>query len=157
MARKGRQVTKGPDPKTKARWPEALDLRIAGATYRQIAAQMGINLQVAYAAVQGALGELDALTKEKAERHRDLELRRLERATLGLWTKVQAGDERAILAWVRCADRKAKLLGLDAPTEIAGPGGVPLTFTLTLDRPGGMRENPSKNGTLAPRGHNADD
>ena len=152
MARKGRQVTKGPDPKTKARWPEALDLRIAGGTYRQIAAQMGIDLKAAYEAVQGALGELDAITKVKAERHRDLELRRLERATLGLWTKVQAGDERAVLAYVRVADRKAKLLGLDAPTQVSGPDGVPLVFTLTLDRPGGIGKIPRINADRSSAG-----
>lgn len=126
---------KGPEPATIARRPEALQLRIAGATYRQIAAQMGIDLRLAYEAVQGALGELDETCKRLAERHRELELARLERAVLALWQKVQAGDERAILAYVRLADRKAKLLGLDAPSEstISGPGGAPLTFTINLD------------------------
>lgn len=136
---------KGLEAVTLARRPQALQLRIAGATYRQIAAQLKCNLALAYKAVQGALGELDDVTKGLAERHRDLELQRLERATLALWPSVQQGDKDAIRTYVRLAERKAKLLGLDAPTEVSGPAGAPLTFTLTLDRPGGMRENPSKN------------
>ena len=106
-------------PVTLARRPRALQLRIEGRTYRQIATSLGVSLPTAYEAVQGALGELDATTKVLAERHRDLELQRLERATLAVWPKVQDGDERAIAAYVAIATRKAKLLGLDAPTEIS--------------------------------------
>lgn len=102
---------------------KALDLRIAGASYRQIARQLDISLAAAYADVQQELGRLDTLNGEKAERLRDLEARRLDMWTLALAPGIKAGDPRAIVAAVRLMERRARLFGLDAPTKIAGPEG----------------------------------
>jgi len=116
---------------------KSLDLRIAGARYRQIGAQLGVSHQTAYRDVQTALGELAALQAKKAEKLRELELERCDKLTLALWPKARTGDERAIRAIVAVMDRRAKLLGLDAPTKLehAGPDGAPLSFTLNLKKP----------------------
>jgi hypothetical protein len=84
----------------------------------------------AYHDVQDELGRLDAIGKEKAERPRDLEIRRLDALTVALAPGIQSGDVRAILAAVRVMERRAKLLGLDGPQQFAGPAGGPIPITI---------------------------
>lgn len=109
----------------------ALDLRIAGAAYRQIGQQLGVSYQTAFRDVQDALAELDALKKKKAERLRDLELKRCDKLTLALQTQARAGDVKAIRTLLGIMERRAKLLGLDAPQQIdATTGGLPFTLIL---------------------------
>ena len=116
---------------------KSLDLRIAGARYRQIGAQLGVSYQTAYRDVQAALGELATLQDRKAEKLRELELERCDKLTLALWPKARAGDEKAVRAIITVMDRRAKLLGLDAPTKLehAGNDGAPLKFTMKLTNP----------------------
>jgi hypothetical protein len=95
----------------------ALELRIAGASYRQIAAQLKISLGQAYNDVDDSLKELAILQNRKAERLRDIELARLERLTVALQNKVRVGDTPAIRTMVSIMDRRAKLMGLDLPTK----------------------------------------
>ncbi len=116
---------------------KSLDLRIAGARYRQIGAQLGVSYQTAYRDVQTALGELAPLQAGKAEKLRELEVERCDKMQLGLWPKVRLGDEKAVRALVAVMDRRAKLLGLDAPTKLehGGADGQPLVFTLNIAKP----------------------
>jgi hypothetical protein len=120
-----------------ARRQKSLDLRIAGARYRQIGAQLGVSYQTAYRDVQTALGELASLQSGKAEKLRELEVERCDKLTLALWPKARTGNEKAARAVLAVMDRRAKLLGLDAPTKLehAGNDGGPLTFTLNLVNP----------------------
>ncbi len=106
---------KGQSAKAKERIPKALEFAIAGASYRQIGRELGVSHQTAYRYVQGALGELDALKVQCAERLRELELKRLDRATLAVWPQVRAGDTQAIRAYVAISERRSKLAGIDAP------------------------------------------
>ena len=111
----------------------ALDLRIAGATYRQIGQQLGVSYQTAYRDVDESLSELAELQRGKAEKLREIELERLEKMTLGLWPKVRHGDEKAVRALVSVMDRRAKLLGLDAPSkQDLTSGGQPVAFTINV-------------------------
>jgi hypothetical protein len=98
-------------------------LRIAGATYRQIAAQLAVNERTAYYDVQTELSALDPVIAKQAERLRDLEAARLDRLWLALNPGIKAGQPGAVLAAVRVMERPAKLFGLDALTKIAGPEG----------------------------------
>ena len=94
---------------------QALELRKAGATYDQIARQIGYaNEGGAYKAVQAAL---KAVYREPADEVRKLELERLDRLTLALWTRAKEGEAEAIDRVLKLMDRRAKLLGLDAPTR----------------------------------------
>ena len=128
MARRNRPI--GEDAKRRDRAAQVLDLRIAGYSYRAIAKQLEISERTAYLDVQGELGRLDALNQEKAERARELEARRLDEYTLKLAPGIDSGDPRAVLAAVRCLERRAKLLGLDAPQQLAGVDGGPLTIRI---------------------------
>ena len=116
---------------------KALDLRIAGVRYRQIGAQLGVSYQTAYRDVQTALGELAKLQAGKAEHLRELEVERCDRLQMALWPKARSGDETAARTVLAVMDRRAKLLGLDAPTKLehGGADGQPLVFTLNISKP----------------------
>ena len=98
----------------------ALELRKAGATYDQIAQQVGYAERgSAYRAVQTAL---QAITQEPAQEVRQLEVERLDAMLLGLWPAARKGKEGAVDRVLRIMERRAKLLGLDAPVK-ADVGG----------------------------------
>jgi hypothetical protein len=111
-----------------ARRVKALDLRKAGLTYRRIAEELKVNVRTAYTDVQDELAALKTLTGKAAEDIRELELRRLDDYTLGLTPAARRGDVRAVIALVRVQERRAKLLGIDAPTNhtMSAPGGGPI-------------------------------
>lgn len=126
---KGQQVIKA------QRRTQALDLRVLGASYRDIARTLGVSERTAYLDVQDGIALLDAVTKERAERVRDLELLRLDRMTAALAAPAMGGAIDAINTTVRLMERRAKLIGLDAPTKVAPtieglPGDQPFSFTL---------------------------
>lgn len=104
----------------------ALELRLAGVTYQQIADELAYaGRQGAYKAVESAL---KLTLQEPAEALRRLSSERLDRATLAIWRAVSAGDLRAIETMLRIEARRARLLGLDAParSELSGPEGGPI-------------------------------
>jgi hypothetical protein len=125
-----RNRPRGEDAARRERTAKALDLRIAGASYRQIARQLDIADATAYADIQEELGRLDALNGQKAERLRDLEARRLDQLTIALQPGIESGDPRAILAAVRIMERRARLFGLDAPQKVTGPEGEPVAIRI---------------------------
>ena len=112
---------------------QALALRRGGATYRIIARQLGVSVEVAYADVQAELAALRTLTAEDAEVVRDLELRRLDDYVLALSARAKQGDVAAITTLLRVQERRSRYLGLDAP-ERQELVGAPPVFTLQIDR-----------------------
>jgi hypothetical protein len=94
---------------------KALDLRRGGATYRQIAGAMGLSHGGAEKAVKRGLKMIVA---EPAEEVLKLELDRLDGMFMGLWPGIQRGDPASVSAGVRVVARRAKLLGLDAPSKV---------------------------------------
>src|SRR5688572_3430816 len=84
---------------------EALKLRRAGCDYRTIAKRQGCSLETAYRRVQGGLAVQSALTGQEAAGYRQLELERLDAATLYMWPQVQTGDPRAIATLCRLSER----------------------------------------------------
>jgi hypothetical protein len=52
-----------------------------------------------------------------------------------LWPQVAKGNQGAVDRVLRIMERRAKLLGLDAPTKAdVTSGGQPLTFRVVYDR-----------------------
>lgn len=125
---------------------QALKLRIAGASYRVIGEQLGVSGKTAWEDVHHALAELAELEEALTKEYRALELARLDDWTLDaariLKTthplvsggKVLSGftesgkvigltDEgpklQAIDRLLRISERRARLLGLDAPSKVA--------------------------------------
>ena len=96
---------------------QALELRKGGASFPEIARALGYaSPSGAYDAVMSALRKT---LKEPAEEVRRLELARLDAMLLALWTQVKQGNQGAIDRALKVAERRAKLLGLDAPAKLA--------------------------------------
>ena len=94
---------------------QALELRKAGATYEQIAAELGIkSKRAAWGIVQTALAEI---THEPAQQVLDLELARLDAMLVGLWSTARKGNHGSVDRVLRIMDRRARYLGLDAQPE----------------------------------------
>jgi hypothetical protein len=91
---------------------EALQLRQAGLTYRQIGARVGMTESGARKAVIRALNDL---LREKAAEVIEVELARLDRLQVNVWPRAVAGDVRATDTLLRIMDRRAKYLGLNNP------------------------------------------
>ena len=126
MARPGESKTSEHRITAKERAAEALNLRRAGADYRTIATRLGYkSVSGAYDAVAKALKEI---TREPAEAVLELELDRIDRLFLTYWPKATGGDVKALDRVVKLMERRAKLLGLDAPVKQEFSGGVGLAL-----------------------------
>ena len=114
----------------------ALSLRKSGATYRAIASHISLlpgnekySEGLAHADVTACLKALVSQTSLDTEEYRSLELERLDTAQLAIAKKVQAGDLQAIDRWLRISERRAALLGLDAPIRLKIEQGVEAELT----------------------------
>jgi DNA-binding CsgD family transcriptional regulator len=112
---------------------KCLKLRRFGASFRQIAEQQGISLGQAHTYVSEALAEINSLTATDAKQLRELELERLDIATLAIAEHVRQGHLGAIDRWLKIAERRAKLLGLDAVVEQRVTLETEKQLTQTLD------------------------
>jgi len=95
----------------------ALELRKAGATYRAIGEALGITPVGAYRAVMRAIAKLNARVLEEAEAVRRLELERLDDLLLAMWPQAKKGNQGAVDRVLRIMERRARLLGIDAPVK----------------------------------------
>jgi hypothetical protein len=110
----------------------ALDLRRRGLTYRDVAKQLGCALSIAHEYVHEAIA---AIPREAAEDVRALELAKLdasERRLARAAQKAEHAGEFGVVATVtnaltKIAERRSKLLGLDAPEKIEHSGTVEAT------------------------------
>jgi hypothetical protein len=102
----------------------AFELRKRGATYREIAQELQVDVHTIYGDIQAELADLREATIGEATQLRALELERLDGMTSGLWPHVRTGSAPAVTAAVKVSERRARLLGLDAPvasrTEVSG-------------------------------------
>ena len=79
------QPTAKNDPEIAERWSQALNLRLAGASYEAIARRLGYgDHSGARYAVSKAM---ERSIQEPADEYRKLELERLDRLQLGLWDR----------------------------------------------------------------------
>ncbi len=95
----------------------ALDLRISGLSFRAIADKLGVSHVQIYRDIENELERLAELRADKAETLRELELQRLDKIINSLDSWVASGNVGAVNAWIKASERRAKLLGLDAPTQ----------------------------------------
>jgi hypothetical protein len=129
VPKKGQRETKA------ARSLESLNLRRIGYSYREIGKKLEVSEATAFRDVQEALSALDPVRKESAERLRELEVERFDDYLIRLQKKIDKGDSFAIKTAMKVAEQRAKLLGLNAPTQIApvNPDGSPLAGATTED------------------------
>jgi hypothetical protein len=95
---------------------QALDLRKAGVTFEQIANKLGYSDRSGAAkAVRRALTDT---IQEPADELRRLECERLDTLLRALWPAAISGKWLAIDRCLSIMDRRARLLGLDAPVRM---------------------------------------
>jgi hypothetical protein len=93
----------------------ALQLRRSGATFQQIAEQLGYaHRSNARKAIQAAL---DGALSDEADALRALDLDRLDRLQLAHWPRATSGDVKATETVLKVMQHRAKLLGLYAPVQ----------------------------------------
>lgn len=114
-------MTRGEEVERAERDARAVQLRAEGATYRQIAAALGVDLHTAHTAVQRAIA---AVPVENVDTLRAVEGEHLDALRAALIPAAVAGDEKAAAVLVRISDRRSRLFGLDAPITVEGAGMV---------------------------------
>ena len=102
--------------KASARAIQAVDMRLAGSAYSDIAKALG------YADESGAWRAVDRLLsrqkRESADAIRGIEVNRLDKLIAAIWPRALAGDGKMIDVVLRIMERRARYLGLDAPARI---------------------------------------
>lgn len=116
--------------KQEARRVEAMSLMIAGLTPEQIGQRMGISASGVKALVSRTL---ERATNRNVDALREIENQRLDRAQAAIWTKVLEGDLKAIDTFLRISTRRAKINGIDAPTNINLNIGIKQEMEAALD------------------------
>jgi hypothetical protein len=94
---------------------QAVELRTQGRTYVQIAEALQVSTSAAHKAVADYLEQTRAVSREAAEEVRRLELDRLDRVLAVVGPMAEGGDLQAVDRLLRIQERRASLLGLDAP------------------------------------------
>ena len=143
--RTGKLATRSVEAAAKRK--QALQLRMAGATFDEIAEAMSLTQRgVAYGLVKEALAETQREIREDADRYVAEEVTRLDRLIRAIWplaigrpagisttglTPAVAPDLKAVAQVEKLIGRKSRLLGLDAPIrhELSGPGGAPVEIS----------------------------
>lgn len=117
----------GFDTVNQERDARAWALRMSGATYTEVGQALGVSKQRAEQICK-RMHRVHAPTSEQVEAHRELDLMRLDRILRAVWPDALKGNQGAVDRVLRIQERRAKLLGLDAPSksEVGGPGGGPV-------------------------------
>lgn len=93
-----------------------LELRRAGFTFQRIAEEVG------YKQASGAQRAHERITARNApqlpKEYVWQELDRLDRMQVALWPRAMKGDDRAVNTIIRLMERRAKYLGIEAPTKV---------------------------------------
>lgn len=101
-----------------------VELRRSGKSYDEIAHQVGISKSQAHRHVESALAEAREAIDADAVELKAQELDRLNAMLSGLWTEARRGNHGAVDRVLKIMERRAKLLGLDAPLKVAKTNGA---------------------------------
>lgn len=95
---------------------KALDLHLAGASYRTISEQLNISLGTAHTAVKEALASrVSAVGSEMV----DVELARLDAMLMGLWPDASKGNVHAVDRVLKIGERRTQLLAIRGKRVVA--------------------------------------
>ena len=92
-----------------------LEARMRGATFREIAKQLGVPRTTVHRDYHQAIARWVTPLAEEA---RDLELARLDRLQHSRWQKALDGDDAALDRVLKIMAQRRALLGLDEPAKI---------------------------------------
>lgn len=94
---------------------QILNMRVAGFSHSQIAQAVHLSPNNISQIIAKELAKTRALADQALEDLRSLEVARLDEAVRALWPKAMTGHPRSIEIILKVMERRAKLLGLDAP------------------------------------------
>lgn len=97
----------------------ALQLRGAGLSYAAIAARVGVGKTQAFRLITAALAQGRPASATTANEARVEEISRLDGMLVRLYPRAARGDVAAIDRVLKIGERRARLLGLDAPARAA--------------------------------------
>jgi len=115
----GKSTNSADRVRARDREAKALELRKAGATYAMIAERVEMSESGTRQAVTRVLQRLIGAATESAEEVRRLELERLDAMLLTIAPQIRGGNLGAIDRALRIMERRAKMLGNDAPSKVA--------------------------------------
>ncbi|MEY2655068.1 MAG: Rhodococcus phage Jace [Pseudomonadota bacterium] len=112
---------------TLQRQQASLELRRMGMGYIEIGNRLGISKSQAHRLVQAGLADARAQIGAEANDLKSEEISRLDAMLAGLWPDARKGQHGAVDRVLKIMERRAKLLGLDAPVKLAhgGDGNAP--------------------------------
>lgn len=96
---------------------KVMELRRMGKGYVEIANTLGISKSVAHRMVVAALQEIRQSIETETSHLKAEELSRLDAMLAGLWPEARKGSYAAVDRVLKIMERRAKLLGLDAPIK----------------------------------------
>jgi hypothetical protein len=148
--KRGKSPTKGASEAASFNRRQAYDLRIQGLTYQGIADRLKVSVKTAFYYINDQLREHDEVCKESAEQVRSMELKHLGELQarwlpialsdkLEVSKMVERGEDTVKVEWdafdaglkavdrvLKIQERRAKLLGLEAPQKIDVSGHLTL-------------------------------
>lgn len=109
------------------RQAQALELRRMGKGFAEIAAALGIGKSQAHRLVVAGMADAREQVAAQADDLRTEEVSRLDGMLAGLWPSARKGGVAAVDRVLKIMERRARLLGLDAPVKLAhgGDKGAP--------------------------------
>lgn len=108
--------------RTVTKYERIFEMKLAGATFRQIGEQLNVSHVTARKHYMRALAERTAHIDEMKDKHVTVELERLDKLILAHWPNRDKPSHAGII--LRCMSTKAQLLGLNAPTKVEHKGTV---------------------------------
>lgn len=103
---------------------------VGGLNYRQMSEALEVSIGTIAADVKIILKRWEKEQVSEIDKIRQLELQRLDRALNAIWDRVLEGKTHAVAAMLKVMERRAKILGLDAPGKLehSGPEGGPIVM-----------------------------
>ncbi|MGV2855404.1 hypothetical protein ACNPON_17640 [Glutamicibacter sp. AGC13] len=144
------QKTSPSDVKAHARRIKALQLRAARLTYQQIADRLyNGDRGNCWRDIQKAISAQEAEAVNEVRAQEVLLLDELARPQIK--KALETGDDKAVMAVLRIMERRAKYLGLDAPTQVeqTGTGGFAVMVSPDMLPPGADLSAQEASGEVA--------
>ena len=135
--------------KARQREQQAVTLRLAGQTYQAISDVMGVTKGGVYKMVKNSMERTIKHTDESVEILKEIELHRLDRLYARMFPLAEQGSMGAVDRCLKIMERRARLLGLDAPvkTDFSLHQDEPVTFVINT-----MVEDAEGNKLIPPTG-----
>jgi hypothetical protein len=103
----------------KDRRQQAVQMRLAGYSPEEIAEQLGyVNPKAASDDIYNAIVGTMTLSDRQIEVLREIESRRMDMMLKALMPGIERGNNRSIEVAIRILERRAKMYGLDSPTQL---------------------------------------